>query len=163
MGCSPSSRAGCDRCAPSSSWGRNSSSARQTLLRGVYHVSHNGSLLAVLDLHEGKCAISPGAHPVDLWEAEWAKRPAGARDMPPGFVPVTPARLAWAYVRRTDRDLLPPRYRTDPIYYRHVPRVPCGGCSDSQLCCCASCPWSQEHSMPASAHRLRGASISRTT
>ena len=104
-----------------------------TLQRGVYHVSHNGSLLAVLDLHEGKCAISPSAHPVDLWEAEWAKRPVGARDMPPGFVPATPARLAWAYVRRTDRDLLPPRYRTDPIYYRHVPRVPVRWLHDSQL------------------------------
>ena len=104
-----------------------------TLQRGVYHVSHNGSLLAVLDLHEGKCAISPSAHPVDLWEAEWAKRPVGARDMPPGFVPATPARLAWAYVRRTDRDLLPPRYRTDPIYYRHVPRVPVRWLQDSQL------------------------------
>jgi hypothetical protein len=106
---------------------------KSTLLRGVYHVSHNGTLLAVLDLHEGKCAISPNAHPVDLWDAEWAKRPDGARDMPPGFVPVTPARLAWAYVHRTDRDLLPPRYRSDPIYYRHVPRVPVRWLHDSQL------------------------------
>jgi hypothetical protein len=105
----------------------------ETLLRGVYHVSHNGSLLAVIDLQEGKCAIAPGAHPVDLWEAEWAKRPVGARDMPPGFVSTTPARLAWAYVRRTDRDLLPPRYHTAPIYYRHVPRVPVRWLQDSQL------------------------------
>ncbi len=36
-------------------------------------------------------------------------------------------------MRRTDRDLLPPRYRTDPIYYRHVPRVPVRWLHDSQL------------------------------
>src|SRR4030095_12045318 len=104
-----------------------------TLQRGVYHVSRNGILLAVLDFHEGKCAISPSAHPVDLWEADWAKRPDGARDIPPGVVPVKPARPARAYVRRTDRDLLPPRYRTDPIFYRHVPRVPVRWLHDSQL------------------------------
>lgn len=103
------------------------------LRRGVYHVSNNGSLLAVLDFYEGKCAISPVAHPVDLWEAQWDKRPVGARDVPPGFVPITPAQLTWAYVRRTDRDLLPARYRTDPIYYRHVPRVPVRWLHDSQL------------------------------
>lgn len=103
------------------------------LRRDVYHVSYNGSLLAVIDFFEGKSAISPNAHPVDLWEAQWHKRPVGARDMPPGFVPVTPAQLAWAYVHRTDRDLLPQRYRTAPIYYRHVPRVPVRWLHDSQL------------------------------
>jgi len=103
------------------------------LRRGVYHVNHNGSLLAVLDFQEGKCAISPGAHPVDLREAQWDKRPVGARDIPPGFVPVTPAQLAWAYVRRTDRDMLPARYRTATIYYHHVPRVPVRWLHDSQL------------------------------
>ena len=104
-----------------------------SLRQGVYHVSHNGSLLAVLDFHQGQGAISPAAHPVDLWEARWDKRPVGARDMPPGFVAVTPAQLAWAYVRRTDRDLLPPRYRTETIYYHHVPRVPVRWLHDSQL------------------------------
>jgi hypothetical protein len=103
------------------------------LRRGVYHVSHNGSLLAVLDFYEGRSAISPKAHPVDLWEAQWDKRPVGAGDMPPGFVPVTPAQLAWAYVCRTDRDLLPARYLVDTIYYRHVPRVPVRWLHDSQL------------------------------
>jgi hypothetical protein len=108
--------------------------ARGAALRlGVYHLSHSGKLLAVLDLHEGKCAISPGAHPANLWEAEWHKRPEGARALPPGFLAATPAQLAWAYVCRTDRDLLPARYCTDLIYYRHVPRVPVRWLRDSQL------------------------------
>ena len=86
----PSSRAGCGLLRAEFVLGAQLIERGATLQRGVYHVSHNGSLLAVLDFHEGKCAISPGAHPVDLWEAEWAKRPVGARDMPPGFVPATP-------------------------------------------------------------------------
>lgn len=103
------------------------------LRREVYHVSYGSRLLAVLDFLQGKAAIAPRAHPVDLWEAQWAKRPVGAHDLPESFVPVTPAQLAWAYVRRTDRDMLPPRYRTHTIYYRHVPGVPLRWLRDSQL------------------------------
>lgn len=103
------------------------------LRRGVYHVSHAGQLLAVLDFLQGKAAVLPGVHPVDLWEAEWSKRPIGAHDLPQSFVPVTPAQLTWTYVRRTERDMLPPRYRTQTIYYRHVPGVPLRWLADSQL------------------------------
>jgi hypothetical protein len=103
------------------------------LRRGVYHVSHAGRLLAVLDFQQGKAAVLPRVHPVDLWEAEWVRRPVGAHDLPESFVRVTPAQLAWAYVRRSDRDLLPPRYRTHTVYYRHVPGVPLRWLRDSQL------------------------------
>jgi hypothetical protein len=103
------------------------------LRRGVYHVNHNGRLLAVLDFQQGRAGLAPRAHPVDLWEAQWERRPIGAHDVPETFLPVTPAQLAWAYVRRTDRDMLPPRYRTHTIYYRHVPGVPLRWLRDSQL------------------------------
>lgn len=103
------------------------------LRRAVYHVSHAGHLLAVLDFEQGKAALAPRAHPVDIWEAEWSKRPTGAHDLPESFVPVTPVQLAWTYVHRTDRDMLPPRYRTQAIHYRHVPGVPVRWLSDSQL------------------------------
>lgn len=103
------------------------------LRRGVYHVSHKGRLLAVLDFHQGKAALAPQAPPVELWEAEWSKRPIGAHDLPETFVPVTPTQLAWTYVRRTGRDMLPARYRTQTIYYRHVPGVPLRWLTDSQL------------------------------
>jgi hypothetical protein len=105
----------------------------EQLRHGVYHVSHGGNLLAVLDFYEGKVALSPSAHPVDLWEAQWHKRPIGARDMPHTFVRFTPAELAWTYLRRTDRDMLPPRYRQTKIYYRGAPRVPVKWLHDSQL------------------------------
>jgi hypothetical protein len=103
------------------------------LHRGVYHVSHSGRLLAVLDFQHGRAALAPRAHPVDLWAAEWHKRPIGAHDLPESFMPVTPAQLTWTYVRRTDRDMLPARYRTQTIHYRHVPGVPLRWLRDSQL------------------------------
>jgi hypothetical protein len=103
------------------------------LRHGIYHVSHSDKLLAVLDFLHGKAAISPRVHPVDLREARWAKRPAGAAGLPENFVPLTPGQLAWAYVRRTERDVLPARYRTETIYYRHVPGVPLRWLRDSHL------------------------------
>jgi hypothetical protein len=107
---------------------------QSTALRhGIFHVSHRGVLLAVLDFKTGKAGLSPRAHPVELWDARWAKRPSGASDLPPDFLRFTPAQFAWAYVRRTDRDLLPPRYASEPVYYRHVPKVPLRWLSDSQL------------------------------
>lgn len=106
---------------------------RSDLGSGVYHVSLGGSLLAVVDFHGGKVALSPGVHPVDLWEAQWQRRPIGAGDLPPNFVCFTPGQLAWTYVRRTDRDMLPPHHRTGTVYYRGVPQVPVGWLQDSQL------------------------------
>jgi hypothetical protein len=72
-------------------------------------------------------------HSVDLREASWAKRPPGAAGLPESFVHLTPGQLAWAYVRRTGRDVLPARYRTETIYYRHVPGVPLRWLRDSHL------------------------------
>ena len=103
------------------------------LQRGVYHVSHAGRLLAVLDFEQGRAALAPRAQPVDLWAAEWLKRPTGAHDLPESFVPITPVQLSWTYVRRTERDMLPPRYRTHTIHYRHVPGVPLRWLTDSLL------------------------------
>ena len=73
------------------------------LRRGVYHVGHAGRLLAVLDFLHGKAAIAPHAQSLDLWQAQWLKRPIGAHDLPESFTPATPAHLVRTYVRRTDR------------------------------------------------------------
>jgi hypothetical protein len=101
--------------------------------RGIYHLTHRGTLLAVLDFGLGMAAVSPRAHPPDLWEASWERRPPAAGQTPAGFASCTITQLAWGYVRRTDRDMLPERYRTEMIYYRHVPRVPMRWLRDSQL------------------------------
>jgi hypothetical protein len=107
---------------------------RGVSLRGtIHHLVHQGHLLAVLDYRNGHAAIHPGAEVGDLWQAEWDKRPPGAANVPPRFVDCTPTQLVWAYVRRTRNDLLPPRYRTDTIYFRHAPRVPLRWLRDSLL------------------------------
>ena len=100
---------------------------------GIYHVSHGSRLLAVLDFHHGHAALLPRAHPAELWAARWDRRPVGAHDLPESFVRATPAQLAWTYVRRTERDMLPARYRTGKVYYRQVPGVPLRWLRDSQL------------------------------
>ena len=101
--------------------------------RGIYHLIHRGVLIAVLDFQDGQVAVLPGVHPADLWLGEWDKRPAGAAQPPESFVRYSTTQLAWAYVCRTDRDMLPVRYRTDTVYYRHVPRVPLRWLADSQM------------------------------
>ena len=101
--------------------------------RGIYHLIHRGVLIAVLDFQEGQVAVLPGVHPADLWLGEWDKRPAGAGQPPGNFERYSTTQLAWAYVCRTDRDMLPARYRNDTVYYRHVPRVPLRWLVDSQM------------------------------
>ncbi len=103
------------------------------LRHGIYHISHRGALLAVLDFREGKAGLSAQLHPVGLRDAHWDKRPIGAGNMPESFVRTSLAELTWAYARRTDRNLLEPRYRAETIYYRHAPRVPLRWLRDSQL------------------------------
>jgi hypothetical protein len=101
--------------------------------RGIYHLNHRGVLIAVLDFQEAQVALLPGVQPADLWLGEWDKRPQGAGQAPANFERYSTTQLAWAYVCRTDRDMLPPRYRTDTVYYRHVPRVPLRWLGDSQM------------------------------
>jgi hypothetical protein len=100
---------------------------------GIYHVSHHGNLLAVLDFREGKAAIAPKVHPSDLRDAQWQKRPFGGGYLPEAFIATSPAQLTWTYVHRGGQDLLPPRYHREVIYFRGAPRVPMRWVRDSQL------------------------------
>jgi hypothetical protein len=103
------------------------------LRHGLFHVSHGEHLLALLDFRRGKAALSPQLQPGQLHAAEWARRPDKEAEAPRGFIPCTTSQLAWSYVRRTDRDMLPVRYREQPIHYRTTPRVPLRWVRDSQL------------------------------
>ncbi len=107
---------------------------RGTDLRGrVYHVRQQSRLLAVLDFRRGSAAVMPTAKPSDMQGAIWDQRPPAAVELPPGFASCTPAQLIWTHVRHSTRDLLPVRYRSQTIYYRHAPRVPMAWLSDSML------------------------------
>ncbi len=103
------------------------------LLPGIYQVSHKGALLAVMDFHEWRIGISPTAEPQDFELARWDRRPLAARGVPEHFLPNSLAQLRWVYAQRTRRDVLPPRYRNKPVYFRRAPDVPLRWLRDSQL------------------------------
>lgn len=103
------------------------------LLPGIYQVSHKGALLAVMDFHEWRIGIAPNADPVDFELARWDRRPLAARGIPEHFLPNSLSQLRWIYTQRTKRDVLPPRYRNKPVYFRRAPDVPLRWLRDSQL------------------------------
>lgn len=103
------------------------------LLPGIYHVSHKGQLLAVMDFHEWRIGILRKADPVDFELAQWDRRPLEAHDIPSHFLRSSLTHLRWIYAQRTERDVLPARYRSKPIYFRHAPAVPMRWIRDSQL------------------------------
>lgn len=92
--------------------------------RGVVHVMHEGRLLAVVDLDRWQTGLSIPARPVDIGMAEWVRRPDLAGEIPPGFMRLPLQRVLWNYAVRTERDLLPARYRDQVIHLRRVPRLP---------------------------------------
>lgn len=103
------------------------------LLPGIYHVSHKGALLAVMDFHEWRIGVARKADPVDFELAHWDRRPLEAHDIPGHFLRSSLTQLRWIYAQRTERDVLPPRYRNKPVYFRHAPAVPTRWLRDSQL------------------------------
>jgi hypothetical protein len=103
------------------------------LRHGVFHLMHRDRLVAVLDFRKGQAGLAPALHPTDVMQAEWRRRPDAAAVIPPGFVASSTAQLAWTYVRRSDRDMLPQHYRQRTIYFRRVPRVPSRLLQDTQL------------------------------
>lgn len=103
------------------------------LLPGIYHVSHKGQLLAVMDFHEWRIGILRKADPVDFELAHWDRRPLEAHDIPSHFLRSSLTHLRWIYAQRTERDVLPSRYRSKPVYFRHAPAVPMRWIRDSQL------------------------------
>lgn len=92
--------------------------------RGVVHVLHEGRLLAVIDLDRWLAGLFIPARPVDIAMAEWVPRPQLAGEMPPSFMRLPLHRVMWTYAVRTQRAILPTRYREQVVYLRRVPRLP---------------------------------------
>lgn len=103
------------------------------LRHGSFHVTRDDTLLAVLDFRKGRGGIARDARPEDFAGARWVMRNNQDLAPPGGFMPVSPAELAWTYARRTRDPLLPGRYREAPIYFRGPPKVPLKWFSDTQL------------------------------
>ena len=91
---------------------------------GVYRVERgDGTLLAVVDLR-GDVGVLTNASAPDFDNAVWTPQPRRADQIPAPFLRCTLSKLMWEYALRTTRDVLPPRYRTDALYFRRPPRLP---------------------------------------
>ncbi|MGV3571960.1 MAG: hypothetical protein ACO1PB_15290 [Ramlibacter sp.] len=110
-----------------------SMSAHQpTLGAGSWEVLRGSQLLAVVDLRLG-AAVAPGATPGDFERAVWSIRDHGDVVIPTDFVRASVSQLMWQYALRTERDLLPPHYRHQPLYFRRPPRLPQRQLKDAHL------------------------------
>jgi hypothetical protein len=103
-----------------------------TLAAGSWEVLRGSDLLAVVDLRLG-AGVRPGATPADFAEASWCIRDHGAVLIPPNYVRASVSQLMWQYAQRTERDLLPPHYRSQKLYFRRPPRLPQRQLRDAHL------------------------------
>jgi hypothetical protein len=93
-----------------------------TLGAGSWEVLRQGELLAVVDLKMG-AAVDPAAKPADFDGASWGLRDHGALMIPVNWPRASVSQLMWQYAQRTRRDLLPPHYRSKPLFFRRPPRL----------------------------------------
>ena len=98
----------------------------------VYHLVLQGKLIAVINLR-GEVGLAPGTSAADVETADWHGMPAAAGDVPQTFQCTSIAEVMWQYAARAPRDVLPDRYRTKPIYFRHAPTVRQALINDSHL------------------------------
>jgi hypothetical protein len=98
---------------------------------GIFDVSVNGSLVAVVDM-KGDIGVLPNIGPADLEQSFWRRR-AEALPIPPRFVRTSLSHLIWQYAVRTQRDILPRHYRNGLLYFRRPPRLPQRMLRDSHL------------------------------
>jgi hypothetical protein len=93
-----------------------------TLGSGSWEVLRGSDLLAVVDLKLG-AGVLPEATAADFAAASWCIRHHGDVLIPTEFSRVSVSQLMWQYAQRTERDLLPPHYRAQPLYFRRPPRL----------------------------------------
>jgi len=98
---------------------------------GLFDVSVNGSLIAVVDM-KGEIGVLPNVGPADLEQSFWRRR-ADRLPIPQQFVRTSLSHLIWQYAVRTQRDILPRHYRTGLLYFRRPPRLPQRMLKDSHL------------------------------
>lgn len=103
-----------------------------SLGKGSWEVLRGGDLLAAVDLKLG-VGVMPGVTSQDFARASWVLRDHGAVVIPSNFPRASVSQLMWQYAQRTERDLLPPHYRDQPLYFRRPPRLPQRMLKDAHL------------------------------
>lgn len=103
-----------------------------TLGSGSWEVLRGKDLLAVVDLKLG-AGVMPGVTSADFSDASWLLRDHGSVIIPSNYPRTSVSQLMWQYAQRTERDLLPPHYRTQPLFFRRPPRLPQRQLKDAHL------------------------------
>jgi hypothetical protein len=98
---------------------------------GVFDLSLNGSLVAVVDMR-GDVGVLPTLGPADFEQTVWTRR-SSASVIPEHFARTSLSQLMWQYAVRTQRDVLPRHYRSGLLYFRRPPRLPQRLLRDSHL------------------------------
>jgi hypothetical protein len=93
-----------------------------TLGAGSWEVLRQGELIAVVDLKLG-AAVDPDATPADFVGASWSVRNHGGVLIPVNWPRASVSQLMWQFAQRSQRDLLPPHYRTKALFFRRPPRL----------------------------------------
>lgn len=103
-----------------------------SLSSGSWEVLRDSQLLAVVDLKLG-CGVMPGVTAIDFAEASWCIRDHGGVSIPANYPRASVSQLMWQYAQRSRRDLLPPHYRSQSLYFRRPPRLPQKQLKDAHL------------------------------
>lgn len=98
----------------------------------VYHLMQQWRLIGVVDL-QGHIGVLPEATLGDIAGASWLPRPDSASYVPENFARRGTRELLWEFAGRSERDLLPARYREMPIALRKAPLVAQRLMSDAHL------------------------------
>jgi hypothetical protein len=97
---------------------------------GRFELCQGTQVLAMVDM-QGEVAVRATLGPGDL-EDTWWRRSTSA-PVPEHFARTSLAQLMWEYTVRTQRDLLPKRYRGGLLYFRRAPHLPQRLIKDSHL------------------------------
>ena len=97
----------------------------------VFHVTAKGRLQAVVS--RSGVGVLPIADPAEVADADWARRPPFADEIPRHFLRIGFPQLMWQYAMRTTRDVLPARFRTGLVYWRAPPQLPNRLLTDTHL------------------------------
>jgi hypothetical protein len=97
--------------------------AAEHSLAGQDHELVGGGRVLAMLLRTGDVALMPGLTLDDLDDASWRSAPATAASIPASFQRTSISDLVWSFALRSQADLLPARYRSNPIYFRRPPKV----------------------------------------
>ncbi|BDT65904.1 hypothetical protein os1_00530 [Comamonadaceae bacterium OS-1] len=98
----------------------------------AYELTHQGVLLAVVDIPKRRIDYLADASPVQLEQAGWDVRGPDSEPLPSRFQKVGLREVMWQFAQHSAVDLLPTVFKTDALRLLRQPLVPEAWLKDSQ-------------------------------